>query len=84
MLRISYAVLTAALAVAPLAADETICRGSLSGSHDNVKVPAGATCVIRNADIEGSIKVFGGLRVLSGARGTKRVSQPQLKAGMAG
>jgi hypothetical protein len=42
-------------------AADTQCVGAISGPHDNVVVPRGATCVISNAQIKGSIKVYGNL-----------------------
>lgn len=46
-------------------AGDTICVGVLAGSHDNLIVPAGATCNIADATIQGSVKVFGALNVSS-------------------
>jgi hypothetical protein len=65
--------LITSLAVALLAcasemkAEETICRGSITGSHDNVTVPDGASCSITNARIEGNVEVkTGSALVVSG------------------
>lgn len=44
-------------------ANDTICTGALTGSHDNVIVPAGATCDIDAASIKGNIKVYGSLAI---------------------
>ncbi len=38
-------------------ADETVCTGPLTGSHEEVVVPDGASCVIAMARIEGNVKV---------------------------
>lgn len=59
------AVLT--LTAGALRADETVCTGSISGSHDNVLVPGFATCSITDARIEGNVKVEqGGAVTISG------------------
>jgi hypothetical protein len=44
-------------------ADDTYCTGALTGSHDNVIVPAGESCDIEDASITGNIKVYGSLEV---------------------
>lgn len=55
-----------ALVVASVAhAGDTVCVGALSGAHDNVTVPAGETCIISDAQIEGSVKVYGGVDIYS-------------------
>jgi hypothetical protein len=51
----------AALVLAPGAsANDTICVVSLTGFHDNVLVPEGATCEISNAQIKGNVKALPG------------------------
>lgn len=58
-------VLAAALAATPVAlAGDFVCTGPASGSFDNVVVPAGMTCELSNASVEGSVKVYGALDVL--------------------
>ncbi len=49
-------------------ADDTMCTGVLSGRHDNVIVPAGVSCNIVMARIEGNVKVYGDLDVEGPAR----------------
>lgn len=44
-------------AASGLQAEETVCTGKLTGSHDNVVVPQGAICTITNAQIEGNVLV---------------------------
>jgi hypothetical protein len=44
-------------------ANDTYCTGALTGSHDNVIVPAGETCDIDAASIKGNIKVYGSLAI---------------------
>jgi hypothetical protein len=58
----------AALVLAPAAsANDTNCIGALTGFHDNVVVPEGATCTILNAQIKGSVKSLpGSTLILSG------------------
>ena len=55
------AIMTLALfaTLSPLAlrADDTICRGTVTGNHENVIVPDGATCTISNARIDGNVEV---------------------------
>ncbi len=48
-----------------LFAEETRCTGTLTGSHDNVVVPQGATCDLRDARLNGSVYVqrSGGLTI---------------------
>lgn len=48
------------LALPALRADDTICRGELSGRHENVIVPDGAECKISAARIEGNVQVGSG------------------------
>jgi hypothetical protein len=51
----------AVLVLAPGAsANDTTCIGSLTGFHDNVVVPGGATCTILNAQIKGNVKALPG------------------------
>ena len=52
--------------IAPLnaVAGDTVCVGVITGAHDNVVVPPGATCIIGAATIKGNVKVFGRLDVL--------------------
>ncbi len=38
-------------------AEDTRCMGTLRGAHDNVIVPSGATCVLENARLNGSVYV---------------------------
>lgn len=49
---------------------DTQCTSRLSGSFENIDVPAGATCTLVNAHVDGTVKVYGKLRVLDGRRGT--------------
>src|SRR5688572_23035711 len=42
----------------PVAANDTMCTGSLAGTHDNVVVPQGATCTFTGVTILGNLKVF--------------------------
>jgi hypothetical protein len=52
------------LSVAAMA-EETRCIGVVTGSHDNVVVPQGAVCTLRNAQLNGSVYVNrgGGLTI---------------------
>jgi hypothetical protein len=38
-------------------AEETTCRGTLSGSYDNINVPRGANCTLTNAHVQGTVYV---------------------------
>jgi hypothetical protein len=59
--RIAIVVGAVTLALAPVQvahAEETVCRGFLGAeTHDNVRVPQGATCTMEGTFIEGTIKV---------------------------
>jgi hypothetical protein len=46
-------------------AGDTVCVGVLTGAHDNVVVPPGATCIVTGATINGNVKVFGLLDVFA-------------------
>ncbi len=46
-----------AAAAQPLLGGDTVCRGALSGGHDNVLVPEGANCVLSNVTVEGNVTV---------------------------
>jgi hypothetical protein len=60
----------AGLVLAPGAsANDTNCIGALTGFHDNVVVPGGATCTILNAQIQGNVKALPG-SVLNMSGGT--------------
>jgi hypothetical protein len=51
---------TATLVAAPVAsADDTQCVGTISGPHDNVVVPAGATCTLDGAMVKGNVTCDG-------------------------
>lgn len=43
---------------AGLLANDTVCTGVVTGSHQNVEVPQGATCDLRNAWVDGNVKVY--------------------------
>lgn len=61
--------LLAALTAAPSAmAGDTLCVGALTGVHDDVVVPEGATCDISAAQIKGNVKALPGsiLRITGG------------------
>src|SRR5687767_14578923 len=52
---------SAVLVLTPAAsANDTNCVGSLTGLHDNVVVPEGATCTISAAQITGNVKSLPG------------------------
>ena len=42
----------------PAVADDSRCAGLLTGPHDNVVVPPGATCVLNNAQVKGNVKAL--------------------------
>jgi hypothetical protein len=68
MNRMTIATFAAAIALAApagLLAEETRCTGTLSGAHDNVVVPQGAVCDLRNAQLNGTVYVQrnGGLTI---------------------
>jgi len=46
-----------ALQQAFASADDTICVGSISGTHDNVVVPSGSVCTFSSTTINGDLKV---------------------------
>jgi hypothetical protein len=48
-----------------LLADDTICNGTVTGSHDNVIVPEGAVCTLTDAFLNGNVKVLrnGGITI---------------------
>ena len=53
------AALALAILQAPTArANDTPCVGVLTGAHDNVVVPAGATCTLLGATVRGNVKVL--------------------------
>ena len=52
-----FAVSLALFAPAGLLADGARCDGMLSGSFENVEVPSGAVCELRNAWVDGNVKV---------------------------
>jgi len=53
------------LVLAPAAsANDTNCFGAITGFHDNVVVPEGATCTIANAQIKGNVKSLQGSTLL--------------------
>ena len=58
----------AGLVLAPGAsANDTTCIGSLTGFHDDVVVPEGASCTILNAQIKGNVKALpGSTLIMSG------------------
>jgi hypothetical protein len=61
MKRIAILVGAVLLALAPAQvahAEETVCRGFIGAeSHDNVRVPQGATCTMEGTFVQGTIKV---------------------------
>jgi hypothetical protein len=61
MKRIAILVGAVLLALAPAQvahAEETVCRGFIGAeSHDNVRVPQGATCTMEGTFVKGTIKV---------------------------
>jgi hypothetical protein len=61
MKRITFLVAVVLLALVPSQvahAEETVCTGFLGAeTHDNVKVPQGATCTMEGTFVEGTIKV---------------------------
>ena len=61
MSKLSALFLCAALWLLPQGArgDETTCRGTLSGTYDNINVPPGANCTVRNSHVKGNIYVRG-------------------------
>jgi hypothetical protein len=42
----------------------------MSGAFENIEVPPGAVCTLVNARVDGTVKVYGKLKVLDGRRGT--------------
>ena len=57
------------LGAAPTAmAGDTPCVGVLTGPHDNVVVPRGATCNLLGAQVQGNVKNFGNLLVFAPTR----------------
>jgi hypothetical protein len=45
-------------------AEETVCRGTIGAKTlDNVKVPQGARCILRETKVEGTIRVLRGARL---------------------
>lgn len=52
-----FALSLALFVPAGVLADDTLCTGVLTGSHENVEVPQGATCDLRNAWVDGNVKV---------------------------
>ncbi len=67
-IQLMRALITGALVVSiGVQADDTPCTGQLSGNYDNVVVPAGATCQLTDARLEGNVKVEpNGALILSG------------------
>lgn len=39
-------------------ADDSVCTGGISGTHDNIVVPPGAACQVVNGDVRGNIKAL--------------------------
>lgn len=58
----------ACLSATGLYAEETSCTGALSGSFDNVVVPQNAVCDLKNAFLNGSLRVERGAGVLISGR----------------
>jgi hypothetical protein len=61
VLAMAMVLATALLAVVlakPAWADDTQCVGFLTGVHDNVVVPPGATCFLNNATVNGNVKAL--------------------------
>lgn len=57
-------------AAAPASADEIVCRGTIGArTVDDVKVPAGARCVLNRTRVEGNVTVNRGGRLI--ARGAR-------------
>jgi hypothetical protein len=50
---------------AALGATATECSGSLTGSFENIRVPAGATCTLDGATVSGSIRVGDGATLIT-------------------
>jgi hypothetical protein len=48
------------------AANDSMCPGALTGTHDNVIVPSGGNCVLTGATVKGNVKVLsgGGLQIM--------------------
>lgn len=60
------AVAAAGLAAAPAAADERVCRGTITtATVDNVRVPDGATCRLSGTRVKGTISVGTGSRLVA-------------------
>lgn len=57
MNKATFALSLALFLPAGLLADDTPCTGVLTGSHENVEVPQGAICDLRNAWVDGNVKV---------------------------
>jgi hypothetical protein len=47
--------ITLGVSAAPAVADDTVCVGPLSGTHDNVVVPPGANCTLSGAIVKGNV-----------------------------
>jgi hypothetical protein len=59
LLLVALAVSSLVLVVAPSAtADDSLCVGTLTGTHDNVVVPPGATCFLSGATVRGNVKAL--------------------------
>jgi hypothetical protein len=55
----ALAAAVATLAATPVAqAGDTTCIGTLVGTHDNVVVPSGATCVLNGTQVRGNVKAL--------------------------
>lgn len=62
----SLSVFFAGLLCAGMAqAGDARCRSTLTGSYDNVVVPADASCTLRRAQVSGSVQVMRGARLFS-------------------
>jgi hypothetical protein len=61
------AVMLAVLSVAPAAfAEETTCRGTIGAeTHDNIRVPDGATCTLLGTFAQGTVKVETGATLVA-------------------
>jgi hypothetical protein len=68
--------LTTAITAAPASAEERTCRGALGAvTVDNLRVPQGATCILRGTRVKGTVKV--GRRATLKATGLRVVGNVQ-------
>lgn len=79
-LALAAGVLTLALLAKPAQAATTQCVGVLTGVHDNVVVPPGASCTLQSAQVKGNVKVQQDARLQANASSIRgNVQGPQVR-----